>query len=224
MRDRPGQIAARADMEARRGGDTDLRARASARIGSLCMRMPMKKPRSDLDSLMSSEAFNLENRTAYRFAILSTLNMRCLAGMFTKKFKLSVAGWRVLSVIGRHETVFPGVVAELSTIDADKVTRAVDRLVEMGLVIRKTDSEDRRRVILRLSAKGQTVFNEIESTCRAIESELRGVLTAKEWDNFSKTLDKLDARSRELFVGPDAWKAIMNGAPATGTHAGSTGD
>jgi DNA-binding MarR family transcriptional regulator len=181
----------------------------------------MKKPRSDLDGLMSSDAFNLENRTSYRFSILSTLNMRCLAGMFTKKFKLSVAGWRVLSVIGRHETVFPGVVAELSTIDADKVTRAVDRLVEMGLVIRKTDSEDRRRVILRLSAKGQTVFNEVESTCRAMEAELRGVLTAKEWDSFSKALDKLDARSRELFVGPDAWKAIMNGAPADRTHADS---
>jgi DNA-binding MarR family transcriptional regulator len=171
----------------------------------------MKRTPADL----TDSALSLENRIPYRFSVLSTYNMRFLAGL-TKKFGLTAAGWRILSIIGRFEPIFPTVAAELSTMDADKVTRSVDRLVEMGFVLRSTDTEDRRRVILRLSARGRRIYETIEADVRALEAQLRSVLSAEEWQSFSTILDKLDAQGRRLFCGkgePAAERPAARGTP-----------
>jgi hypothetical protein len=70
--------------------------------------------------------FSLERRLAYRFSILSTINLRFIASVCTRKLGLTTATWRILSIIGRYEPIFAGVAAQRSTMDADKVTRAVD--------------------------------------------------------------------------------------------------
>ncbi|HVL59471.1 MAG TPA: MarR family transcriptional regulator [Burkholderiaceae bacterium] len=155
--------------------------------------------------------FPLERRTNYRFSVISTWNMRCLAGLFTKKFGITTAGWRLLSIIGRFEPIHPTRLAELSTLDADKVTRAADRLVEAGLVDRRTDEEDRRRVVMRLTARGRAVYAEIERAGQLLEAELVSVLTDDELEAFYAALTKLHAQAREIFIGKDAWKRIVEG-------------
>ena len=144
--------------------------------------------------------FSLEKRLAYRFSILSTLNVRCIGSVYTKKFGLSTAGWRIMSIIGRFEPIFAGVAAQMSTMDADKVTRAVDRLVEMGYTIRNTDAADRRRVILCLTSRGRSVYEEIEELSQDMDAKWRSVLTKEEGVALDAVMDKLDARARELFT------------------------
>jgi DNA-binding MarR family transcriptional regulator len=144
--------------------------------------------------------FSLEKRLAYRFSILSTLNIRCIASVYTKKFGLSTAGWRIMSIIGRFEPIFPGVAGQMSTMDADKVTRAVDRLVEMGYVIRNTDAADRRRVILCLTSRGRSVYEEVEELSQDMDAKWRSVLTKEDNQALDALMDKLDARARELFT------------------------
>lgn len=141
----------------------------------------------------------LEKRLAYRFSMLSTLNIRSIASVYTKKHGLTAAGWRILSIIGRFEPVFPGVVAQLSTMDPDKVTRGVDRLVEMGYVIRNTDAADRRRVILCLTSKGRNVYVEIEELSQEMDAKWRAALTAQENAALDAIMAKLDAAAHELF-------------------------
>ena len=144
--------------------------------------------------------FSLENRIAYRFSMLSTANVRCVARLYTKKFGLSTAGWRILSIIGRYEPIFPSIAAQLSTMDADKVTRAADRLVELGYVIRNTDAADRRRVILCLTSRGRAVYEEVEEVSQQLDSEWRSVLTAEEARVFNTVMSKLDAQAKRLFT------------------------
>jgi DNA-binding MarR family transcriptional regulator len=144
--------------------------------------------------------FSLEKRLAYRFSILSTLNVRSIGSVYTKKFGLSLAGWRIMSIIGRFEPIFPGVAAQMSTMDADKVTRAVDRLVEMGYTIRNTDAADRRRVILCLTSRGRSVYEEIEELSQDADANWRSALSRDENAALDAILDKLDARARELFT------------------------
>jgi DNA-binding MarR family transcriptional regulator len=146
-----------------------------------------------------SPQFSLEKRLAYRFSILSTLNVRCIGAVYTKKFGLSTAGWRIMSIIGRFEPIFPGVAAQMSTMDADKVTRAVDRLVEMGYTIRNTDAADRRRVILCLTSRGRAVYEEIEQLSQDMDANWRAVLSKEEGAALDAIMDKLDTRARELF-------------------------
>jgi hypothetical protein len=87
---------------------------------------------------------DLEHRTAYRFSILAAQSTRCMSDLY-RKLGLTVGGWRTLSLIGRYEPIHPSSIADRTSVDPDKVTRAVDRLVDKGLVARKVDSEDRAR-------------------------------------------------------------------------------
>ncbi len=56
--------------------------------------------------------------------------------------------------------------------DSVSVTRALNQLEELGLLIRRIDTEDRRRVTLRLSKKGRTVYEEIVPVAVQVEQEL----------------------------------------------------
>ena len=159
------------------------------------------------EALTESE-LDLEHRTAYRFALLADGSMRCLAGMFVPKFGLTVAGWKIMAIIGRYQPIFPVEAARYATMDADKVTRAVDQLVDAGMVTRTVDTEDRRRVALSLTKKGHAIHDEIDRARRVIERSFLSVLDARELKAFYQIMDKLDARGRTLFTGKNAWKGI----------------
>src|SRR5690606_1100116 len=129
---------------------------------------------------LGKSTLDLEQRTSYRFAMIADLSMRCLADMFTRKFKLSVAEWRVLAVIGRYEPMWPSVVASRTSLTAEKVTRTVDALVESGWVVRTPDAADRRRISLYLTKKGRSMYQEIDHVRRIIETEFLSVLNRQE--------------------------------------------
>jgi DNA-binding MarR family transcriptional regulator len=143
---------------------------------------------------------SLEYRSAYRFALISAQTTRSLTGLY-RKHGLTVGGWRTLSLIGNYEPIHPSSIAERTSVDPDKVTRAVDRLVDKGLVARKTDNVDRRRVVLRLTARGRRAYAEIEKVRRDVEVEFLGVLTREELASFYAILDKLEAHARRIFTG-----------------------
>lgn len=56
--------------------------------------------------------------------------------------------------------------AELLGISTPTVSGLIERLVVKGLVVRKADSEDRRRVMLTLSNKGIAVLEQLDSAGR----------------------------------------------------------
>ncbi|HMN79721.1 MAG TPA: MarR family transcriptional regulator [Burkholderiaceae bacterium] len=152
---------------------------------------------------------DLENRISYRFAMHAETSMRCLAAMFTKKYSLTVAGWQVLAVIGRFEPMFPTDVAARTSMHADKVTRTVDVLVRNRWVAREPDTEDRRRIILKLTAKGKQTYEEIDRVRRILETEVLGRLSAQERRVFFQALGKIEAATRELFPDRDSWKTVV---------------
>lgn len=137
------------------------------------------------------------------------MSTRCAAEMYTKKFGVTVAGWKVLSIIGTYEPIHPGGVASRASMDLDKISRAVDRLVTKGLVVRTTDTQDRRRVVLTLSARGRRVYSEIDYVSRAIDARFLSVLTKDELKRFKLAMDKLEAQARRIFTGKGAWRAIL---------------
>ena len=160
---------------------------------------------------LTDAELDLEHRTAYRFAVLSAMSTRSVADLY-RRHGLTVGGWRTLSLIGHHEPIHPGSIAARTSVDPDKVTRSVDRLVDNGLVARAEDSADRRRVVLRLTARGRKVYREIEKVRRAMERELLGVLSGGELRAFLGTLDKLEAQARKIFQRKGGWKAIVGDA------------
>lgn len=140
----------------------------------------------------------LEQRSAYRFALISAQTTRSLTGLY-RKHGLTVGGWRTLSLIGNYQPIYPSSIAERTSVDPDKVTRAVDRLVEKGFVVRNTDKVDRRRVVLRLTARGLRAYNEIEKVRRKVEVQFLSVLSKDELASFYSILEKLEAQARRMF-------------------------
>ena len=168
---------------------------------------------------------------AYRLSILSGYNMRALASMYTKQFHITTPQWRVLTVVGRHAPASASDVSSHTSLEPDKVTRAVNSLVELGLVNRRPDPRDLRFVILTLSAKGLRVNREIQRVRNAMELEFVGALAPSEIDVLYDLLDKLHLRAEQMFKKPESWRAILAkharevsdvGAPARTVRAPAT--
>ncbi len=103
-------------------------------------------------------------RTFYRFAIYAGYYAGFLASMYRPRYRLSTSEWKVMAVLGVQAPLSATQAGKRTSLEPAKVTRAVDTLVSKGFVSRRQDQEDRRRVILSLSAKGTGVFREIDRT------------------------------------------------------------
>jgi DNA-binding MarR family transcriptional regulator len=139
-------------------------------------------------------ALDLERRLSYRFSILAAKIIRSVAGMYGPKYGLLPSGWKTMAAIGRYEPVSAKQVCAHTTIEPDKVSRAVDRLVELGFVSRTQDTEDRRRVVLTLSPTGRSAYNDIERATRKVEMALLDCLSSGERGTLDRILGKLETR------------------------------
>lgn len=70
--------------------------------------------------------------------------------------------------------------AELVGIDPRNCVPIVDSLAESDLLAREIDSNDRRRRVLRLTARGQRLAKELESVNAEIDADLLSSLSPRE--------------------------------------------
>ena len=79
----------------------------------------------------------LEDFLPYRLAVLSHTVSTRIAGVYDKRFGLSIPEWRVIAILGR----FPGLsaveVAERTMLDKVAVSRAVTKLIKNGRLDRE---------------------------------------------------------------------------------------
>jgi DNA-binding MarR family transcriptional regulator len=96
-----------------------------------------------------------------------------------KKLKLSRTDMRCLDLIGRLGPITAGHLAEESGLTTGAVTFILDRLEEAGMVTRRRDTEDRRRVWVeivpatrqRLEGLQQPVADEMRQVARRFKAD-----------------------------------------------------
>jgi DNA-binding MarR family transcriptional regulator len=115
-----------------------------------------------------------------RLATLSNLVNRGLARLYSVRFGLSIADWRVLTVITRCPGIPAQSVCELAAMDKVRVSRAVSRLLESGRIERRADKNDRRRSLLYATEEGLEVHAQAVPVARAYEAKLIAELSADE--------------------------------------------
>lgn len=145
-------------------------------------------------TLPGGRALDLERRLSYRFSIFTAKIIRSVAAMYGPKYGLLPSGWKTMAAIGRYEPVSAKQVCTCTTVEPDKVSRAVDRLVELGFVNRTQDTADRRRVVLTLSSAGRIAYNDIERATRSAEMALLDGLSRSERKMLDLILGKLENR------------------------------
>lgn len=135
----------------------------------------------------------LERFLPYRLSILSNRVSQAIAREYTDRFNLSMTEWRVMAVLARFhgEGMSAREVADRTAMDKVAVSRALARLTTSGRVSRATHGGDKRRSVLRLTAKGWKIHDTVAPRARAHERELLGHLTADEKKMLTQILDKL---------------------------------
>lgn len=144
------------------------------------------------------QALELEKFLPYRLSILAQLVSESLHDLYGQPFGLSVTQWRVMAALGRFAPLTASEVGLRIIMDKVAVSRAVSGLMQAGLVERATDSSDRRRSSLRLSARGRTVHARIVPLALAFQDRLYEALSDDERRTFDALSDKLLARARTI--------------------------
>ena len=140
----------------------------------------------------------LETFVPYRLAVAAHGVSRALSGIYTREFGLSIPEWRVLANLGRFGPLNGGELAERSSMDKPKVTRALQRLEARGLTQRSVVTEDRRQVRLTLTRRGRLMFRQIAALALEWETELLGALDPRERKALDRILAKLTRRAEEV--------------------------
>lgn len=138
----------------------------------------------------SDKPFALAHWLPYRFSVVANRVSASLYAFYQERYGMSVPAWRVMAHLGESQPLSAKDVAEMAAMDSVSVTRALNQLESLGLLIRKIDPEDRRRVTLKLSKKGQAAYDEIVPLAQEAQRALLEGLNATE----RAALDKLSAK------------------------------
>jgi len=143
--------------------------------------MPARK-RLDL---LSFTPFRL-NRLAAEFS-------QALAADYDR-FGIDIPEWRVLATLGQHDTARSAqYVVTCTRTHKSRISRAVAHLVELGLIARGESDDNRREVMLTLTAQGQAVYEGLVPILLRREQAVMTCLTEMEAQTLSRLLTKLEA-------------------------------
>lgn len=78
-----------------------------------------------------------------------------------------------LRIVGHYGRISPGELARVLHVHPSSLTGVLRRLERAGLIVRERDAEDRRRAVLRLTARGRTLNARKSAT---VEAAVRRVL------------------------------------------------
>ena len=132
----------------------------------------------------------------YRLSILSNTVSGAISAIYETRHGLSVADWRLMAILGM-ESDRPLTQKALCTrtrMDKVQVSRAVKRLLSLGYIQRDIDATDRRRAQLRLTGRGQAIYDEVAPATLEWERELLSRLTPAE----AAILDTVIARLQQV--------------------------
>jgi DNA-binding MarR family transcriptional regulator len=119
-------------------------------------------------------AFDLDGFAPYRLAKAAQRVSEDLARLYRARFGISIPEWRVLA----HLAQAGGTAVSVRDIEArvglekSTVSRAATRLAGAGYVEKRTQTDDRRLVSLRLTAKGREVMAELLPLAEAYQDAL----------------------------------------------------
>lgn len=149
------------------------------------------------------EELELETHLPYRLGRLTNLIRQATTEVYIRQSGITGREWRVLGMIGVVGPVNAREVARLTGMDKATVTRAVNRLVTLKLVVRTSDRADRRSKILELTDRGAELCGRIIPQMRDGGDILARALTEEELTLFLRCLDKLTIRAENLLQEVD---------------------
>lgn len=101
--------------------------------------------------------------------------------------------FQIMKVLQDTGTLHVAEIGERLHIARPQMTHLIDRLVELGIVERETNSEDRRMLNIKLSGKGKTILKEHDRYVISATREALSSLNDDELQVLSDSLQNLKA-------------------------------
>jgi DNA-binding MarR family transcriptional regulator len=106
-------------------------------------------------------------------------------------FDLSLPDWQVLSTLRNGGSRTPGVLARFLELSSGAMTSRLDALEERGLIRRVPAEDDRRSVIVELTAEGRAAWEHAASIQARKEAFFASALSGAEQKRLNALLRKL---------------------------------
>lgn len=94
-------------------------------------------------------------------------------GRALEPLRCTVGQWRTMALLADGEAHSMSEIAEFALLPAPSLTRLIDRMVADNLVYRTADPQDRRRVLVHITARGRALH---EQLAERIEREQEAIL------------------------------------------------
>lgn len=142
----------------------------------------------------AQSTLKLQHFIPYRLADLAHRLSQELSAIYAKApFAITIPEWRILAQLAEHAPLTSKGLAERTGMDKTKISRAVQRLGERGLLIRERDSQDQRQAHLHLTEAGVALYEQLVPHALDWEQQRLGALDKQERAQLLALLDKLEA-------------------------------
>ena len=115
-----------------------------------------------------------------------------LAEVYTDRFGIDIVEWRILVTLAAHESCSAQFIVNCTRTHKSRISRGVSRMIELKLVARTESKGDRRKTLLRLTAKGKALHQKIVPVVLEQERRMMECLDETEFQAFKHAMDKLE--------------------------------
>ena len=113
-----------------------------------------------------------------------------------RKFDLTEQQWRIIRALSEVRERDAGELAAVSYILAPSLTRILQKLESRGLVKRRSDRSDQRRVLISLTKKGDKLFQEVRPHSRESYAGIAAALGPERLSDLYKILAEVETHLR----------------------------
>lgn len=158
---------------------------------------PSPRPSHRLDiqrtetPLAGESPFDLETFLPFQLSVVANRVSQTVGQAIVNRFALQIPEWRIVVVLGKYGALSALEIAQKTSMDKARVSRAQHRLVDLGLANMRPSADDRRKVIVSLEAEGQALYRDMVPLAHETAQRLFASLTPDEREVLQTIMQKL---------------------------------
>ncbi|SDW05053.1 MarR family winged helix-turn-helix transcriptional regulator [Paenibacillus sp. PDC88] len=135
----------------------------------------------------------LGNEEKYGYAITRTSRavLRFLTG-YLRSYSITPEQWTVVKRVFEHEGITQKELAAISDKDPATLAKVLDILEREGLIVRKTNEEDRRSYLIYITKQGVKLRNEVYEHLEQVFNKVLEGIPQDELAVFNKVLCRIE--------------------------------
>lgn len=143
----------------------------------------------DLERIQKIRLLNLEFQILHRKLFEERFFQKIAASENTELKELSKNQPIVITIIGIEKEIMPSTTGKYVGMDRSSLSRMMDSLEEKGFVWRKNDPEDRRKILISLTEKGERCLKVLNKIAEEMTAELLSLGEEQDLKDFENSLE-----------------------------------